>query len=170
MPRNCTVCTHEDIIAIDLDLVGRVGYRTIATRYAVSESALKRHMKVHIPEVLAKGREAEDAAHAEDLLAELRSEKSDIQRLKSLAEDDEDYRTALVAVDKALKALELQARVAQLIGSGTEINIALVEHPDYARLEEAIVRALEPYGAARYAVADALKELEGPVTAGGSSR
>lgn len=158
MPRNCTVCTHADIIAIDLDLVTRVGYRTIATRYAVSESALKRHMKEHIPEVLVKGREAEEVAHADDLLAELRSEKTDIQRLKDLAESGEDYRTALLAVDKALKALELQAKVAQLIDASPQVNILI--NPQWTTIRETIVEALDPYPEARQTVAAALMALE----------
>jgi hypothetical protein len=42
----------------------------------------------------------------------------------------------------------------------TNIQIALVEHPDYRRLEELIFRALEHHHQARWDVAEALKELE----------
>ncbi len=155
MPRSCTVCTHPDNHAIDLDLVKRVAYRTIAHRYCVSTDALKRHLKEHVPEVLVKGREAEETANADDLLTELRSEKADIQRLKGLAEEDEDYRTALLAVDKALKALELQARVAQLIDDSTTVNILIAP-----QVQAAIIAALDPYPEARLSVANALEALE----------
>ncbi len=155
MPRTCTVCAHPDNHAVDLELVNRAPYRTVAHRYAVSTDALKRHLREHVPQVLVKGREAEEAARADDLLAELRSEKADIQRLKGLAEEEADYRAALLAVDKALKALELQARVAQLIDKPTEVNL-LIAH----NVQTAIVRALDPYPQARIAVADALAELE----------
>lgn len=155
MPRACTICSHPDNHAIDLDLVNRVSYRTVSHQYAVSVDALKRHLREHIPEVLVKGREAEEVADADDLLRELRSEKSDIQRLKGLAESGQDYRTALLAVDKALKALELQARVAQLIDDSPKINILIAPE-----VQQVIINALSPYPDARLAVADALASLE----------
>ncbi len=108
-----------------------------------------------MPEVLVKGQEAEEVAHANDLLTELRSEKADIQRLKGLAEGSEDYRTALLAVDKALKALELQARVAQLIDDSPQVNILIAP-----QVQQVIIDALAPYPEARLSVANALEALE----------
>ncbi len=156
MPRPCTICQHPDNHAIDVDLVKRVAYRTVAHGYGVSVDALKRHLRDHVPQALVKGREAEEVADADDLLAELRSEKTDIQRLKDLAEDREDYRTALFAVDKALKALELQAKVAQLIDdSSTTVNILIAP-----QVQQAIIGALASYPEARLSVANALEALE----------
>ena len=43
------------------------------------------------------------------------------------------------------------------------MNIALGDNPDYQRLEDAIFRALENYHEARWAVAEAVKQLEGAV-------
>jgi hypothetical protein len=54
----------------------------------------------------------------------------------------------------------LQAKVEQLIQASPTVNIALVEHPVYQRLEDATFHALENYHEARYAVAEAVKELE----------
>jgi hypothetical protein len=86
--------------------------------------------------------------------------KADVHRLKEKAEAEGDLRTALLGCDKALKALELQAKVEQLISSAATVNVALVEHPDYKRLEEIIFSALEYHAQARWDVAEALKELE----------
>jgi DNA-binding Lrp family transcriptional regulator len=161
MPRRCTVCDHDEHHAINVDLVDRrVSYRTIANRYGLSETALKRHSKEHIPELLLKAYEAIQRDDAEDLAGELVKVKTEVHRLKEKAEEEGDLRTALLGCDKALKALELQAKVEQLIQTQPTVNIALVEHPDYKRLEDIIARALGPYDAARYAVADALRELE----------
>jgi hypothetical protein len=160
MPRRCTVCDHDEHHAINVDLVDRrVSYRTIADRYSLSETALKRYSKEHIPELLLQAYEAIQRDDAEDLAGELVKVKADVHRLKEKAEEEGDLRTALLGCDKALKALELQAKVEQLIQTSPTVNIALVEHPDYRRLEDVLTQALEPYPAARYAVADALKEL-----------
>jgi hypothetical protein len=160
MPRVCTVCTHDESHSINVDLVQRVSYRDIARRYGVSKDAAQRHAKEHIPRLLAEAYESLERGDAEDLARELAREKADVQRLKHKAEADDDIRTALLACDKALKALELQAKVEQLIQTQPQVNIALVEHPSYQKLEEVLFRALERHHEARWAVADALKELD----------
>jgi hypothetical protein len=162
MPRICTVCAHDEHHQINLDLVHRKGFRRIAAQYGVTEQATRRHAKDHIPLLLVEAYESLERGNAATLATELANEKLDVQRLKRRAEEAEDYRTALLAVDKALKALELQAKVEQLIASEptTAVTIALVEHPDYVRLEEALFTALEHHHEARFAVADALKELD----------
>jgi hypothetical protein len=166
MTRVCTICTHDAAPDINVDLVRRKGYRTIAHAYGVSQDALKRHAKDHIPSLLVEAYKALERSDAESLATELARQKEDVERLKSRAEADEDYRTALAGVDKALRCLELQARVEQLIrdAPATEVNISLYEHPGYIRLEEALFRALEHHHEARWAVADALKELDDPTS------
>lgn len=161
MPRRCTVCDHDEYHAINVDLLNRVPYRRIAARYGLSEAAVRRHSQEHIPDLLLKAYEAIERDDAEDLAGELVKVKADVHRLKQKAEEEGDLRTALLGCDKALKALELQAKVEQLIQTQPTVNIALIEHPEWQRIEDVLTRALEPYPAARYAVADALKELEG---------
>ena len=160
MPRECSICAHDEHHAINVDLLHRVSYRNIAERYGVSKPALSRHSQEHIPELLLQAYAAIQRDDAEDLAGELVKVKADVHRLKERAEEEGDIRTALLGCDKALKALELQAKVEQLIQTAPTVNIALVEHPDYKRLEDVLTGALEPYPAARYAVAGALKELE----------
>ena len=156
MPRTCTVCAHPEAFSVNEAVVlEKRSNRVVARQFGLHHDAVRRHRE-HIPELLVKALEAEEAAHADDLLAELRSEKADIQRLKGLAEEGADYRAALLAVDKALKAMELQARVAQLIDKPTEFNILIAQN-----VQSAIIRALDPYPQARLAVADALAEIEG---------
>ncbi|MBD0328065.1 MAG: hypothetical protein ICV68_16695 [Pyrinomonadaceae bacterium] len=156
MTRTCTVCAHAEVHAVNVALVAREPYRHIAARYSLSTGALRRHSEEHIPQLLVQARGALEALQADDLLAELRSEKEDIQRLKGLAEDGEDYRTALLAIDKALKALELQARVAQLIDERPTVNLYLSS--EWMELRAVIVGALEPHPEARESV---LRALEG---------
>jgi hypothetical protein len=160
MGRTCTVCTHDEHHQINLEVLNRVAYRRIATQYDLSEAAVRRHGRDHIPELLLKAYEAIERDDAEDLAGELVRVKGDVHRLREKAEEEGDLRTALLGCDKALKALELQAKVEQLIQTAPTVNIALVEHPDYQRLEDAIYRALENHHEARWAVAEAVKELE----------
>ena len=164
MPRECSVCSHPEAFAINEALIlQKASNRRIAPQYGLSEKAIRRHRE-HIPQLLVKAAEAMELDDAEHLAAELNKLKQDVHRLKDKAEDEGDLRTALLGCDKALKALELQAKVDQLIQAegSTTVNIALIEHPDYQRLSETIYDALLDYPEARWAVADALKEIEGP--------
>jgi hypothetical protein len=153
--RTCTVCGHPDRPEIDKDLVNGTALRDIAGRFSISKSALERHKADHIPHSLLKAQEVQDVARGDRLASELIELKDDVHRMKSKAEKAGDLKTALVAVDKALRALELQARLAQIIDDRPQVNV-LID----ARVQQAIVDALEPFDAAKYAVSRALKELE----------
>jgi hypothetical protein len=71
MGRTCTVCTHDEHHAINVDLLGRVPYRHIAARYSVSTGALRQHSQEHIPQLLLKAYEAIERDDAEYLAREL---------------------------------------------------------------------------------------------------
>lgn len=155
MTRVCTVCSHEQLWEIDLALVRRDSYRGIAKRYGVSDAAVTRHCREHLPAKLLKAQDAQDVGDADLIAGELQSEKADIKRLKSKAEKDGDYRTALSACDKALKALELQAKLAQLISEAPTFNLYL--SAEWVELRAVIVGALESHPAARECVLLALE-------------
>ncbi len=78
----------------------------------------------------------------------------------------EDWRVFLTALGEIRENLKLLAQVSGKLQEiqlqvNTNVAVALAQHPDYRRLEDVLTRALEPYPAARYAVADALREIEG---------
>ena len=110
MPRECSVCSHPEAFAINEVLVlQKASNRRIAPQYGLSEKAIRRHRE-HIPQLLVKAAEAMELDDAEHLAAELNKLKQDVHRLKDRAEGEGDLRTALLGCDKALKALELQAK------------------------------------------------------------
>lgn len=158
MARTCSVCVHEAGWQIDLELVRRVSYRKISEHFKISQAALSRHAQEHLPAKLLAAQDAEEVADADLLKRELEAEKTDIARLKTKAEDAADYKTALQACDKALKALELQAKLAQLINDAPTINLYL--STEWLELRAVIVGALQPYHEAQGAV---LTALEGKV-------
>lgn len=156
MTRTCTVCRHDQFHDINVALVKRKPYRHIAERYSLSLAALKRHQDSHIPAILAEAALAAEVEATADLAAELAQEKTDIQRLKARAEEQDDVRTALIACDRALKALELQARVEQIIASAPTVNI--LTSRVWVETRSAIIGALEAYPDAREAVLRALED------------
>jgi hypothetical protein len=154
MSRPCTICSHEDRRVIDRELVLRSSYRRIAERFAVSATALQRHATEHIPALLARSYEADDLAAGDNLRAELEAEKADIQELKEKAREGEDYKTALLACDKALRALEIQAKILGHIDERPVVNLLL--STEWIELRALILTTLEPHPEALDALGRAL--------------
>ena len=73
MARTCTVCRHPDRPAIDQALINHRPYRDIARHFSVSKDAAVRHHDACLPAVLVKAREAEDVAHAIDVVQQLKA-------------------------------------------------------------------------------------------------
>jgi len=83
----------------------------------------QRHRDAHLPLSLLKAQEAEEVGSADRIVAEIRELKEDVHRLRRLAEESGDYRTAMAGFSHVLKAMELQAKLAQLVSDGPTINI-----------------------------------------------
>ena len=164
MARECSVCAHPEAFAINEDILGLGGgrkksNRTIAKHYGVDHSAVQRH-KQHIPELLLKASRAMEVADADALLAKIEDLYAEAIDVLEAGKGAEDHRLVLSAIDRAGKQLETLAELRGELDRRPTVNVALVEHPGYRHLEDVLTNALEPYPAARYAVAGALKELE----------
>ena len=163
MPRRCTVCSLEPKkrSKVDRDLVrGLSSYRDIAGRYDVSKTAVQRHAEEHLPSRLLLAEQAREVAEADALLAELTSIKVEVEALRDKAIKDEDTDAAYKGIALSLKALELQAKVAQLIKDQPSINVTLVNTPEWVAVRTTIIEALTPYPDAKAAVVAALVQAE----------
>jgi hypothetical protein len=162
MARECQVCAHEDAVLINEGLVLRKqSNRSIASQYSLHYQAVQRHRE-HIPQLLIKASQAMEVAEADHLLDQVRDLQQRALTILTKAEDAGELRTALAAISQARGNLELLGKLAGELQSegSTTVNIALVEHPDYQKLEDTIYHALERHQQARWDVAAALKELE----------
>ncbi len=71
MPRTCTVCNHSQLEAIDLALVAGEPYRSVAKHFEASPPSVYRHQQEHLPNTLLKSKEAQNEAHALDVVQQL---------------------------------------------------------------------------------------------------
>jgi hypothetical protein len=110
MPRVCTICRHPDREAMDRALVSGEPYRVVANRFEASASALFRHQE-HLPKALVKAREAQEVAHADDLLAQVKDLGERALRVLAAAEESGDLRAATGAIREARGCLELLGKV-----------------------------------------------------------
>lgn len=163
MPRSCTICTHEDRDAIDSALVGGESSASIAGRYrTIDERAIRRHRSNHIPAALMKAHEADEVAHGDDLLDQVRDLQARALSILDKAEDSGELSTALRAIREARGNLELLGKLAGELNDSPTVNLYL--STEWLELRAVIVAALEPHQAAREAV---LRALEGAGHDGG---
>ena len=155
MSRNCTVCSHPDAISINEALVlEKKSNRAITRQYGLHHDAVRRHRE-HIPQLLVKAHEAEQAAEADKLLMDVRRLQAKTLIMLQEAERAGDLRTALSAVREARNNIALLAEMRGELDRRPVINIVTL--PEYIEVRTLIVRALEPYPEARMAVVRALE-------------
>jgi transposase-like protein len=156
MSRTCTICSHENRAKIDRALVSRsASYRDIAGQYGVSKTAVSRHTKEHLPQLLAKAHEAEEAARADELLTDVRRIQARTLLALRRAEEAEDWLTMLKAVREARENVRLLGELRGKLEARPVVNLHM--HPEYVEARTLIIQALGSFPEARDAVVSALE-------------
>lgn len=159
MPRQCTVCQHNEREAINRELAGNTAIPALAAKYRVSEDALLRHKANHLPRALAKAHEAEEVAHADDLLQQVRQLRGKAVSLLLKAEAAGDYRTALAGIREARSCLELLLEVEGELNRAPVVNLTL--SVEWQQTRQIILHALSGHPEAKQAVVLALSASTG---------
>jgi hypothetical protein len=77
-----------------------------------------------------------------------------VREMRDAAKAEGDIELALKAVDRALKCIELYAKVKGIIPDQPQITI--INNPEWVELRTQIIMALEPYPEAKEAVVHAI--------------
>jgi hypothetical protein len=146
MPQTCKACKHPNRRAIDAALASGESLRSIAGRFAISDTSLCRH-KEHNSASIVKAAERREERLGDNLLDEIRRMNRKAWELLGKAEAEGDFRGAIVALREARECVESQdamlarAIKAEALTSPPEIRIEIVEVG--ARPSEAKVMAPE---------------------------
>ena len=111
MPRTCTICRHPMRDSIDEGLVGGQSYRSIARRFEASPPAVYRHLRVHLPDTLVRATQVSEETHGMSVLKQLKSINSATLSILHEAQQSGDRATALRAVARIQRQIELQSRL-----------------------------------------------------------
>ncbi len=159
MPRICTTCTHPDRRAIDTELAtGHLVNRRIAARTGLAETSVRRHAANHLPATLVAAAEAEDVAHAIDVLGQLPAINAATLAVLADARKRGDGDLALKAVDRVQRQIELQAKLLGELDERPQVNVLVA--PEWLVVRSTLLEALRAYPEARTAVAARLVALE----------
>ncbi len=164
MPRVCTICTRPEREAIDRALVGGTACREVAALYRVSPDAVERHKGAHLPQMLTETRQAREEAHALDVVKQLRVINGVSLQILNEARQGKDPQTALKAVDRIHRQIELQAKLLGQLDDRPQINLLMA--PEWVLVRSALLMALASHPEARLAVTTALMAVEAPSALG----
>jgi len=157
MAKACSVCTHLAVAEIDSEIVRGSSYRDIAGRFGVSKSAVGLHALSHVPEALARAADAASRVTAARLAAQLQGLYIVGLEILEEARAEGNHTSALHALARLEKLVELQGRVA-----GELVDRQIVEQRSSAfdaqwlEVRALILRALDPHPEAAAAVRSAL--------------
>jgi hypothetical protein len=151
MARACTVCTHPDRAALDEALAANRGpIRGLARTHGLSEDAVTRHARAHLPKVLALAARAAEETRGGDLLDKVKQLEQDARRLLAKAEKEKDYRCAIAAVKTAIDVVSVLHRVAE---DQRAVVRDVLRSPSWTRFKARLLDTLAPYPDALAAVA-----------------
>jgi hypothetical protein len=150
MPRSCTICGHAARTQIDKALAGGASNRSLASLYDVSEAAVRRHAGNHLPARVARAQEAEDVREALDVVKQLKAINAASLHILKEAREQGKQGTALAAIDRIHKQIELQAKLLGELDERPVVNIHL--SAEWLELRAVIIGALDHHPQARESI------------------
>ena len=158
MARRCGVCDHKKRDEIDRELVGRLHpFRYFPERYGIPLTTVYRHFAEHLPATLAKAQRVKEAANADSILDRLLSIHGITLAILKEARAGKDNTTALQAIARAERQLELQAKLIGQLRDSPTVNVFMTA--EFQAVQTAILATLGPHPQIRVKVADALERL-----------
>ncbi len=157
MARACSICSHPLRADVDAALSepGALIVR-VASDFAVSPDALKRHRQNHILPERREALRTDPEMGAVDPLKEMRTLYHRMSEHLERAEEEPDNWQAILAFHReARRDLELVAKLMGELDERPQVNILIAP-----QVQQVIINALTPYPEARRAVVDALAPLE----------
>ncbi len=150
MPRSCTICQHPQREALDRALVGGAALSETAALFRVSNDAVSRHKANHLPAKLVLAQEAEDVREALDVVKQLKAINAASLHILKEAREQGKQGTALAAIDRIHKQIELQAKLLGELDDRPQVNVLV--SPQWLELRALIITALDGHPQAREAV------------------
>jgi len=144
------ICQHPDRESIDKALARQTSNRELARVYSLSEASIRRHKANHLPARVARAQEAEDVREALDVVRQLKAINAASLHILKEAREQGRQGTALAAIDRIHKQIELQAKLLGELDDRPQVNILV--SPQWLELRATIVTALERHPQARESV------------------
>ncbi|MGB8841383.1 MAG: hypothetical protein WCC64_09930 [Aliidongia sp.] len=155
MARHCSICIHPERDVIEAALMGAGSILAqIGIQYGVTVSSLGRHRDRHIPAAMVKHAEILDELRAEQLVARATEMFRAIQTQIPVAAKAGDHKAVAMLAGQGTKICQLLMKRFDQMPPERSVNI--VASVEWKGIQDAILRALDPFPEAKRAVATAL--------------
>jgi hypothetical protein len=158
LAKQCTVCAHADADRINAEIVEGATLDALSKAYGLTMAALHRHKK-HIPAQLVKAQEAQEVAAADTLMGRIVALDTKAENVYRQAAAAKNLNAAIAAVRELRGITELYAKITGELQAAQTVNNIIVA-PEWVRLRDTILYALDPYPEARQSVIEAVGSLE----------
>jgi hypothetical protein len=172
----CQVCRHPEKWRLELLRAGGASLDSLAEKFGLERDAIHRHWHNHVtpemkasylcgPSQLAELAE-KAAAEGDSVIDYLRMIRTVLSGQLAAMTEAGDGRGAAYVAGRLTATLETMARITGEIGAlarstiNINGNVAIVNSPEFARVQAIMLRALAPFPDARGAVVTALRSLE----------
>lgn len=171
----CTICCHDERWRIELLRAGGASLDALAEKFKVSRDAIHRHWRDHVtddmkakylvgPAQLAELAE-KAAEEGESVLDHFRAVRTMLMSQFALMTEAGDARGAAIVASPLVGVLEKIGRITgeiATIAQGTINinNVAIVNSPQFAKVQASILNALASHPEARADVVAALRHLD----------
>jgi hypothetical protein len=165
MSRSCTVCAHPAKGEISVKQVRGIGADTLASQYQpISASALRRHKRDCIPNLLEQGlaaleeHERHETEIALDTIRQLKQINDEAWAALKDAKEDGDRRDILAASDRILNQIRYQSeKLGEISAATTQL---IINSPTFVEFKQLVVNTLQDYPEARRELVAHLGALE----------
>jgi hypothetical protein len=151
------VCAHADADKINAKIIEGATLDALSKAYGLTMAALHRHKK-HIPAQLVKAHDAQEVAAADSLMGRIAALNAKAEDVYGQAIKAENLTAAIAAIRELRGITELYAKITGELQAQTVNNIIVA--PEWVKLRDTILYALEPYPEARRAVVVAVGRLD----------
>ena len=167
MGRACLVCASPRRRGVDEALAAGVEtYASVGRRFRLSADSVKRHKAAHLSPalqrvVLAQADDESALAVFNSTLNQVQSLAGRLEQLMSVAEERGSLIGASNVARELRMCLELVAKLRGELNERPQTTVVnVMASPEFARVVSTIIGTLEPWPAARLALADRLEALD----------
>src|SRR5687768_16357784 len=125
MARTCSICTQERRDAIEDAFIEGTPKRRIASRYGLTERAVRHPIREHLPPLLALARDAERAARADSLLDRIEALQSRTEAALARAEATDNFPAIVSGIREMRSNLELVGEITKELNRTPSLNLHL---------------------------------------------
>lgn len=170
----CTLCVSPEKWRVELLKAGGASNDALAKKFGISKHALHRHWHNHVtPEAKAgyligpaamMELHAKAAAEGESVVDYLRIVRTALLASMTACSEAGDARGVAITASGLVGCLErlgkITGEIAQIAGTVNNVNVAIVNSPQFAKVQAVLLKALAPHSEAKLAVVDALRQLD----------